>query len=160
MKSFGTFAVCAFMYILVIILLQVCEAYIVSENIQSKRDVSSVGADKSQIPFGSDGSQIENGKSNINSTGPFDFLQITDPTAKNVLKAAYGAMQGNTDCTKKTLCIAGNYLQQIPGKDFIFIFLGRYVPTDFSLLYDIFRISVMYGQNCEAYLCSPAKPAA
>jgi len=44
-----------------------------------------------------------------------------------------------------------------PGRDFFFMMASRYVPTDWAVLYDIFRISSLYGQNCDLYVCQPKR---
>jgi hypothetical protein len=31
--------------------------------------------------------------------------------------------------------------------------MGGYVPSEYSLYYDIFRNAAVYGQNCDVYVC-------
>lgn len=33
--------------------------------------------------------------------------------------------------------------------------MGNYVPSEYSLYYEIFKAAIMYGQNCDVYVCIP-----
>lgn len=36
--------------------------------------------------------------------------------------------------------------------------MGNYVPAEYALSYEIFKAAVMYGQNCDVYVCIPDTP--
>jgi len=84
----------------------------------------------------------------------WDLLGISSPAARQSINDMYGSFSGNIECQKKSICVFGNYLHNLPGRDIIFLILSQYVPSDWGILYDIFRISVMYGQNCELFICN------
>ncbi|OXA45478.1 hypothetical protein Fcan01_19493 [Folsomia candida] len=61
-----------------------------------------------------------------------DIFKVEDPTTKNMLDAAYGTYHGDDHLA------------------------GGYIPPEYSLFYDIFRNSALYGQNCDVYVCIAA----
>ncbi|XP_021961146.1 uncharacterized protein LOC110856871 isoform X2 [Folsomia candida] len=85
-----------------------------------------------------------------------DIFKVEDPTTKNMLDAAYGTYHGDDQCMRKSACILGNYMKDLPGRDLMFILAGGYIPPEYSLFYDIFRNSALYGQNCDVYVCIAA----
>ncbi|ODN01450.1 hypothetical protein Ocin01_05231, partial [Orchesella cincta] len=91
-----------------------------------------------------------------NDTNPLaDLFQISDPTMRTTLGAIYGAYNGNDQCSRKAFCMMGNYMRDMPGRDVLFLFMGNYIPQEYSLYYAIFKAAVLYGQNCSVYVCVP-----
>jgi len=91
-----------------------------------------------------------------NDTNPLaDLFQITDPNMRQAMNAIYGAYRGNDQCSRKAFCMMGNYMKDMPGRDIAFLVMGNYIPKEFSLYYEIFKVAVLYGQNCNVYVCIP-----
>jgi len=88
-----------------------------------------------------------------------DQFGITDPVVRQNLQDIYGTLLGQPECVKKSICVMGNYMHDLPGRDIIFTFLGRYIPQEWGVLYDIFRVSIMYGQSCQIYVCNAPEAA-
>ncbi|CAL8082175.1 unnamed protein product [Orchesella dallaii] len=91
-----------------------------------------------------------------NDTNPLaDLFQITDPTMRTAMGAVYGAYKGSDQCSRKAFCMMGNYMRDMPGRDVLFLFMGNYIPQEYSLSYAIFKAAVLYGQDCGVYVCVP-----
>jgi len=143
MKGFILWSIFAAFYILIILLFQVSAQVIqpVTPNTPSGSNDPSNGQQTTQ--------------SILPTSLSLDKLGITDASAREALTNMYGTLIGQPECVKKSMCTAGNYLHNLPGRDILFTMMSRYVPQEWGLLYDIFRVSVMYGQNCEVYICNP-----
>lgn len=153
MKGFVLWSVFAIFYILIIILFQV--------SAQGTNPANPAKFDPLAEPDLNNKNSA--GGLNMSSFLPsnlsLDKLGITDPDVRQTLTNMYGTLLGRPECVKKSICTMGNYFHDMPGRDIVFMLLSRYVPQEWGLLYDIFRVSVMYGQNCQVYICDPQSTA-
>jgi hypothetical protein len=151
MKGFVLWSVFAIFYILIIILFQVSAQGTNPAKFDplAEPDVTK----NSPSPSGFNMSAL------LPSNLSLDKLGITDPDVRQTLTNMYGTLLGRPECIKKSICTMGNYFHDMPGRDIVFMMLSRYVPQEWGLLYDIFRVSVMYGQNCQVYICDPQSTA-
>jgi len=134
--------------------------HVATELLPSEKDfvVENPATNKTADPTEANRRQAPTGNLN-NQTNPLaDLFQIDDPEMRATLNAIYGAYRGNDQCTRKSFCQMGNYFKDMPGRDLIFLVMGNYIPIEYSLYYEIFKAAVVYGQNCNVYVCIPDPP--
>lgn len=66
------------------------------------------------------------------SSNPFaDMFQVTDPATKDMMEAVYGSYSGDDQCRRKSFCIMGNYLKDMPGQNFVFMWVFSFIAMGY-----------------------------